>query len=665
MQRSPSNLFDRFNNRAAPPLVHPTAKAFDVHEFIEQTEQASLSVADAELKIAAIFVGNQLKSLRSQRFPKLLQQLNRVNAIRLSVAAVNRSIALSLQTLLKANRKGTENEDAGHLSAIESITIKSIQGDVTFDEIAMAAIDSLPHWFAQAIERPEKLDSSGKEYRPQYRRIHAEAESCITIERALRDIWQQILWEPWVLDPKQFTISPKNRDDAAKWKAWQHRQDTLSQQQNQFDLLAGISHEDAEPVINEAVQSAALKNGRYRLSYARPRKRQRAHHSALVEIAEHSYLGPFLDIDIPGKGFTARTLVKAWLALDSLAKALVNSATQLELNNRFDLKRLAFEISENSALETITTCLGVDSAQAEKILKCFVCDPMDLKDSFSKGLWHRPLVKHPSAPAYMVLTGVLQSANFVYVLELLFKDTGLAKSMDNRSLGHSFEDDLRKRLAHAVSNNSTLADAKVAPNSIPKKKESDEEIDVIIRCQELVIVGEIKCLVRPVDSVDRYNYLNKLESAAEQAVRKRDWLKVRPQVLKTALAEPNLNTENLRYAPLVILNNGSGIGLKFGDALVTDAHWLKLILGDRRFASGAMKNFNTGEFIPKFTDLYSTSAEFARQFEHLITDPPGLNKFTSSIVWQTLDFPTSSGNPLTLHRPYLSNELMVQREMNS
>ena len=50
-----------------------------------------------------------------------------------------------------------------------------------------------------------------------------------------------------------------------------------------------------------------------------------------------------------------------------------------------------------------------------------------------------------------------------------------------------------------------------------------------------MLVCELKCLLAPSESIDRYNLQKKLEEAAEQASRKALWLKENPEIIEDCL----------------------------------------------------------------------------------------------------------------------------------
>lgn len=665
MKRPPSRIFDRLTGSAHPHLTHPTNKSFDADVWMQSTHIDALSKADESLFIAGLFFGREITALREHVLPQLFEGCSQPDVLRLAIAAVNRQVLVGQQRLRVAlHAAKSDPEIPGHLGSIAETMIETPQGDMKATAVATAAIDALPHWFAQAVDLPPSVTRNNLTPPIDLHRLHVRAALAISTERALRDIWQSLLWEPWAFTLEKMMIIPLDMEAAKLWLAWNTRQDMLNTQLMQFDTIHGIKHDDAPPVVEKVVREVVLQvDGRCRIRVGKPTANMHEHHYALMEMAEHSYLSPFLDTTVPKEIFAVRDLMKVWLVLDSLASALVRGAPN-KITKPSDLKRLAFEVPEHRVQRAVAAALGTDVEGATRRLAHFTCVPTNLKDAFEWGVWHRPLVRQPGCGGVMVLTGVLQSANFMYMLERIFQATGLAARMEGKSLGLAYEDGIRKKLSKAVDGNRLLTDAKVAAEAIKRVATTDEEIDCVVRVGRLIVVCEIKCFVRPTDPINRHNYIQKLEAAAEQAERKAAWLGKHLPALKAALHEPDLDLAGLQFLPVVILNNAMGSGLKLGTALVTDAHWLEMILHSGSFGSGVKRDNVACVIEAKTTDLYKTQEELATSIETLLVEPTTLRKLKTAISWDMFTLPTLTGRDISIARAVLDPVQLAAAEMN-
>jgi hypothetical protein len=659
MQRSRCKVFDQLTKRAKPALRHPTADAFDLVEFARNIDLANLTPDDLELMAAAAFFGKQIRSLRDEVLSAVVTQFSRDDLLRLAVGTVNRTITLSRRQAAAELRSGIRKSGAGHASALMSKLIDTPEGGMSADDFATTAVDALPHWFALA---GKSRDNAPRLSPKELRRLQAHTEKGVTIERSLRDLWQQVLWEPWDLTPTSLT--PKSHDQAAMWAAWQHREDVRAHQLQQFDIAVGETHAAKAPVLMEVVTDTLQKpNGQIRIRFGRETGQIHTMFYQLMEVLESSYLAPFLAAQLPGISITLRQACLGWFGLISLARALTNPTSDWEFKRHSDLARLSFQMPRTMLVDCVGRSAGLSAPAAESLTKTFTCDPSDLSDAFAHGLWHRPLIQLPDSDHVLFAAGTLQTANVLYVVERLLHATGMAKKMENGSLGLEYEETVRQSLNTALAGNPLLNSISQVGRPIPKLGDNGEEIDLVVRIGSTVLVGEIKCFVRPADPIDRYNYLEKLDGAAAQAVRKARWLSDNRDALGASLGTTSLDLAALKLIPLVVVNNSAGSGLAIDGATVTDAPWLTLLLSSGSYGSGLKRDNTLGELRQRSTVLYSSSGQLQARLQSLLLEPPPLQKFVRAVEWISYKFPTESGVPLRIERPHLSEALMIQAEM--
>jgi hypothetical protein len=660
LQRENCTIFKMLTGRAKDSLSNPTAKAFDVAPYLVAMKDNPPTRADLQLIAAATYLGEEIRRLRKV-LPSELDALSSSEILRLAIGTSNRTYFIAFQHLSRIRKEKAKENLPGHLSAIGEHEIPAPQSGATVDFISTAVIDSLPHWFAQAAERPNSASRNSLQTPLEYRKIQIRAEQLLTIERGLRDLWQQVLWEPWSFDASKLQIAPENWHHATLWHAWQHRQNALNMQETNLDTVLPLPGSVDTPCNPKAVTAAKWQSGRYKLTIGKPNRSEIRLQTVYMQVLSNSYLAPFLNSSIPNSTLLVVDVVRAWLCLKSLAHSLQREMKDTEYSTRLDLKRLAFEFPSSLIAGALSECMGIDVQTAENIMSFLVCDPTDISDAFAQGLWHRPLVQHPTEKRLMFSAAIVLSADPVYSLERLFRSTELQQNIEKKkSLGLAYEAEVRSSFVQALQKNQILKNTSIAASALPKKDSKGEEIDVLIRVRNLVLVGDVKCFVRPADPIDRFSYLEKLDKAAKQIARKRNWLLSNQEQLRSAFDDPSLNTSDLTFVPIVILNNSAGLGLKIGEALFTDAHWLKLILENGSYASGGKRDYASGTYTEYTTDLYSSEAEFVSKFSNLITECPSLQKFIDGIRWVPSTFPTSTGTNISMPSSKLSDEAMIR-----
>jgi len=185
-----------------------------------------------------------------------------------------------------------------------------------------------------------------------------------------------------------------------------------------------------------------------------------------------------------------------------------------------------------------------------------------------------------------------------------------------------------------------------------KRKGESEEIDLLMRIGDTVLVGEVKCFLSPVEPSDRYNYLVALEGAADQARRKLEWVELNRA---TALAGLGITDPAkvvaAKLVPVVILNQGHGIGLSINDVPFIDLHYLSLLIGSRRYQADT--GFAAGRTAGVMVDFYGSQAQLEARLRDLLADPPPLRRYKGAVAWTAEPFPGSDGKPLMIDLPRL------------
>jgi hypothetical protein len=158
-----------------------------------------------------------------------------------------------------------------------------------------------------------------------------------------------------------------------------------------------------------------------------------------------------------------------------------------------------------------------------------------------------------------------------------------------------------------------------------------------------LIVGEVKCWLFPADAIERFYQLRKLRKAAEQAKRKADALRSRPDVAAKALGLTEEVCENLRVMPLVVSNQGFGFSLDLDGCLATEAAFLERYLDNGALVISYAVDVRTGALMPMVATIYERESQAAEKIEKELSDPVVLRRFEQRILWEEVPFPTPTG----------------------
>ena len=276
------------------------------------------------------------------------------------------------------------------------------------------------------------------------------------------------------------------------------------------------------------------------------------------------------------------------------------------------LRRFSFAVERCDLSRALRECLGLDAQSADDIVDWFTCDPSDTGRFFAKSLWAEPLLPVPNSERRHVMIAPLLVGAPVKRVEAWMDKGGISDSRGVKGRGKPFERHVRLEVEQALQANALIADTTVAKHGL-KRRGNSEEIDLIARIGDTVIVGEVKCFVAPSEPLERHNHLDNLSRAAEQAANKRAWAEGNREAVGAALGvtDPQ-RAAALVIVPLVVINNGFGLGLERHGVPIVDLHFLVTLLSSGHYRSGMRFERNVG-MISEHVTMYISQADLEKK----------------------------------------------------
>jgi hypothetical protein len=360
---------------------------------------------------------------------------------------------------------------------------------------------------------------------------------------------------------------------------------------------------------------------------------------------ERSYLASFLDRPLPAcPVLTSALLLQGWYVILDLARTLAAARSPSSFTNVESVRKWALVVRRSELVDVIVRALSVMSTVAEHLVAF-----LSWTKGTYKGLWGAPLVPLPgSLDHFAIAESTLATSNVIRRMEIWLTKGGLDDTLSSAPRGKSFEAQLRTDIRTTLAQNPIVHDTAGIEHAIKKGDGFPEEIDFLVQFGSLLLVGEVKCLLFPADSRERYNFLRKLRSACAQASRKATAIGAHPGVAARALGVPEAVVRGLRPLPLVVLNQTFGSSLTIGDCVVIDAQFLDLYLGSGSYVSEGIADPRAGGGAAALHHLYRSAAEASLQFESTMRRPPPVQRFLSLLRWTSFTFPTSTGAPLLI-----------------
>ncbi|MBP7705027.1 MAG: hypothetical protein KA105_07050 [Caulobacter sp.] len=642
-----------------PLLRHPTADAFERDAWIDVIRRDTATQRDRDLAVAAIIFSDQIRSIRDEIIEHTFEDIDERTLLRMSVARANRNLFLVRKNARKASARSAKANPETHIQGLAHLPIggHALQPELTADDLVSIVVDTLPHWFHQA----SKARGRDRRQSINFGRAGATADASLSVERSYRDLWQQVLFEPWALTSEQagLKLMPTDEEDALLWHAWGLRQEAITSAPGILDNLTGFKDDEGtttgpkSTVIGIRIQgrSAKLKLGpTTNLSPGLQSRR--------LAIAERSYLGAFLDLPLQddAPSITPKILLDAWVVLHDIAEHFLNLGYK-EGASYQEIRHLSFSVSKKDIHYALTECLNISPKSADSVLAWLTTDPTDIDSCFRLGIWHRPLVRLDDDSVMLVAAPII-FGSVVRRVERWLTTSGVGDRLSKSPPGIMFERNLRASIRTGLAKNSIARNGSAAEHPLKYNRAGDEEIDLLIRIGKTILVGEVKCFLVPAESSERFNYRKKLELAAEQAKRKAEWVKNNRTSLSEALPGAD-SDDDLSILPIVVVNQATGSGQSIDGCVVTDAHFLKLYLSDGSFASGGAIDLATKK--PKFSyvRMYTNSDTAEKNLLQTLSNPPGLTPFINSSYFNTLNIPMRDGRNIILYHPHLDHDKIL------
>jgi hypothetical protein len=659
MQLSPTasietNIFDKIT-KGNDRLKSPVAKDFDPLKW-EIALQHAHEERDQRLGQAAFWIAGQVQSLRMRDITELFSGISRKSAVILAVASANRNLFRVSQAI--KDRKPADESTSTHISELNDQGIKGFgEQELSADDITTVLVDTLPHWFFETKNLPSQRESKNFDYRS----LELNGTYALSFLEGLRDIWMAALWEGHHFRETDVGLAfgPANKKEAFYWKACQMRAETAM-----YAPLFRPSCINSDNQIEdlEGIIGVRRERGKIKYKFGPVDKRRARSLYNTVSILEASYLSAFLDVPLENtKDVTLRDLVKALWILEGISIERYKFLKKKVFSSYRSVSDLACRIEISKLTSIFERTLGVPNSKAVAIVDSLRLSPDDTTACFRDGLWQRPLVDIGDAEVAIVAPSVINGAKVRFCERRIFGSSG-GEVKKTSPQGIAFENAIRADTDAALSNNPYVRDFYILPYALKRSSPNGEEIDLLVRIGETVIVVEAKCFIAPNEPIERHNYKRKLEDASEQVLRKVGWA----QNNSTKVAELlkfGGNHRMLSFVPLVIINHRMGSGIEVNGVTICDAYFWKLLLSDNGYTSASA--ITKDKEVPVITELYATESGLIDFIKHEFPRMPPLQPFLKAEKWEKMAFPTTSGKPIQLDRARLLPNALITPELNA
>ena len=650
-------------------LRHPTARNFGPEEWVAAAKTITVpSTRDIRLLLAAIYYGNEISILRRTFEPELFADLDRRAATLLTIAMANYNFITLTDKTLEARKKG--GKDFIHLGLAGQTAIEiGYPGNHSSPDSAITAIvDTLPHCLERANRCPEHSTST----KANYWTLGTKLFSTMSIEHCLRDMWQAVLWENWefVRDENDNRHhQPVDRQLATLWHVWSWRHEMILSQGTNTDALVEKRRQLRGQNPNPFVSPTAIGIGgnspetrKFQLGEVSGRTLRQSWHRSEQSILQDSYLAPFLDAPLPAvsNALSCRDLQRIWCVVRDCTNVLSDRTKHRSFSELDDVEAFALLIRREEIHRAVSHCTDIDPDRTKLAIEFLTCDHFEMGSLFTQSFWSAPFLNMDGGRNLAIVSASVEVGSAIRRVEGWLNRAGLSDHLSDAQRGLRYEASVRAEIKDGLSQNFLLTNARSTTHSI--RHPDGEQIDLLVMLGNLLIVGEVKCFLYPIEPIEHFNYLKKLQDAGTQATRKAKWLHENPQVVAKELQISADLAASLRAVPIVVTNQGAGFGLEAGGARVIDFHFLDLYLSEGEYISGMTFDAEKGVAVRFPETLYKDEREVANRFESTMTHPPPLQRLIHSADWKDNHFPSSDGTDLLVANCYPDDSMVSEAQ---
>jgi len=604
-------------------LSPPTRREFRLEKWHKAWEKVkeSASTRDNKVYMAGLIVDSLLSEIRAKLI-ELYKNAPKTNFEKLMLAYVaisNRDVAVALKIAIQEPRPNAHG-----------IMIKSggSGGALSLQEVAHGAVDGLQVAIRQCQRNIDKnntltISDSGLDILD-----FIQYESRLSnLYSSYEHLWQCIIWSDYELEEiekesKCFRVKQPSNDFEVSFEASAIRKSRLSAQKSlianskalqrnfKTDKLLKIRRQNKSRVayvayVFDSGDKLIAKNTQWRLQVM---ELQRHFPKQWLEKKHRDGFSIYELLDV------VRCLML--LANSQMDKFPDNDAV-LSLHRLMEFCPRVKSQSLRLALRDIT---NIDSVQVSKIL-----DFLTATSEQSSDLWCEPLIK-TSGNEYAILVSALSSPSIERLVEHWFPSFDI--NLEDK--GYAFEKTVVDMLNAKLEKNQLIEDFDKAVGKRIKLDTGEEEFDLLVRIDDLVLIGESKSIVTTDSPISQYRTAQILSHASRQVIRKTDFLKHNIGKIFSSLGWDYDSAKKYNIAQCIINSSKIFVGYNFSGIPVVDEDILS-----NYFASSVVRIMS----IPKangdikdiaWYELYNNIQELKSNLQTYLCYPPQLNENSGS-----------------------------------
>ena len=589
-------------------IKSPLRKDFSIEKWNNSTKS---TIFDENLHRIGLYFYEQFSTIRDHlsQLPKIL---SREDYLKIFVGMANRDLKVLTEHL--NNSITDENHPVFDINfhAIHASN-NPLGNSFSINEIAINMIDGIHYNILSHLQ-----DSSET---PINRYSNSQTLKLIRTENLLSQLynayeqyWNSILYEQ--IDYELIDNVLTLKENSAFMEAF-HIHDIRKSRIRSNEIIVG--YEQLKSSINDFVY--LISDGK-EIGYLEFKKLHPKHQNSIISCINsfNDETINFIPADLPNFSFNINDLIRTFIQLCSLSHCLIEALdSDTSINNceyskfkNFNKKFNSIYLANHLSLVTATP---VDTVL--KILDFLTfTDKSNLKPKTD--LWRFPIVRLNKDEILFVITPLLNPVGL-----RCFEGWMARADVNIAQKGASYENHIKQTLKNIFSENNLIEHYNLLEIENISINGNSEEIDLIFKIGNLVVLGEAKCVVTTDSANSFWNSTTTIKNASEQALRKLDFISKNFEIFCKRFNWDYDTNIKYQFCPIVVISSGFGAGYSFFNVPVIDH---KILFSYFEKAKLPLISTEEGDDLAYLT-LYKSSHELIKNFYNFVYKPPTIETY--------------------------------------
>lgn len=621
-------------------VISPLRRGFKSKDWEQAYKVLREDDKDERLYHLGLLILSKANEIRSNLKVVSSEKINKTTKLRSFIAVLNYNHCLLLRDTRAAfmSKGGKDKLVMIHELAEMKLNLQS-GASFTPDEIVQSMVDGAQVPIKFILSNQKETDG-----KPEY--SHVNWDGVISdfnlgiLYTHIEAIWDDCLWNDFLMLEKEklAIFSPENVIWQSRLVASQFRTDNLNMQRSDQAgiFFSRFDEKKLQEIIGIRNIKGLQKAGRKQvISFEK---------SSLTDVAiplfaarlyasEPYYSELLSESQIHLCGASLNDLLKAWAIVSNLAIVMRNNLLNEDTTHKsLSLLQNYTPIIQIDVLaRAISTELSIQLDQANALVKF-----LTFEAKIGQELWAQPLIQLSDKSLAPLFSAAI-SPNLRRIIDVWLKQL----DVDMSRRGPAFENHINEYIETTINSSTFLKNARVLPKGMRFRPIGDreEQIDTVFVIDDLVIVGESKCIRHPTEAKEFSFYRKTVIDAAHQIKRKENSVERHREAFHHALLSQGIHiSPAFKILPIVVLNGSIYAGFEVDNVPIIDEYILNVFF-QGELVDFALRHSNGNIEHIKKRIIYSSYEDAAKAAPEYFRSPPQMKAFWEGIKQRWVPIP--------------------------